>query len=74
MITEEMIKQAQRETVATRKRANTMTFVAGAFMLVYGLAFACIMPGINGTVLGSIIALFGILIVAFSIESYNNNK
>jgi hypothetical protein len=72
MITNEMIKQVQRETIAKRKRANTITFVAGTFCIVYGMTFAFVMPGIEAVVLGTFITVFGIFIFAFSTAVKNN--
>jgi len=62
MATEKMIKK-------TRSRANVWTFIAGIFSIVYGITFAYIMPGIEAIVLGSLITVFGTLVIAFSITS-----
>ena len=66
-MTNQELQLVAKQTIKTRNRANVWTFIAGMFSIIYGISFACIMPGIEAIVLGSIITAFGILVFAFSV-------
>lgn len=71
-MTDNQLQLAVKRQIKARERANKMTFISGTFLTVYGMTFAYVMPGIEGTVVGSIIAVFGICVFGFSSAAKNN--
>jgi len=66
-------KKAAEHHIKAQKRSNRITFAASIAVMVYGLTFMSIMPGLNGLILGVIISLFGVLLFGFSIASRPNH-
>jgi len=68
------LQNVVKKQIKTRNRANNFTFISGTFLLVYGMTFTFLIPGINAVILGSMITVFGVFIFGFSVASKKNNK
>jgi hypothetical protein len=72
-MTNQELQIAVEKHIKAQKRANTRTLVASILIMVYGVTFMTIMPGINGTILGALISVFGVLIFGFSMAARPNH-
>jgi len=70
---EKLAKRAMEQRLKSQKRSNRITLIASIIVMVYGLTFMTIMPGLNGVILGAIISLFGVLLFGFSMAARPNN-